>query len=75
MDKIIYKKILKSHDPILEGMDNDRIERIESYIKNFKKITFGDLFFKEGNSVLKLKTSRLIGEKSIDFRLLVLEKK
>ena len=74
MDRIIYKKILKSHDPSLEGMDNDRIERIESYTKNFKKITFGDLYFKEGISVLKLKTSQFVGNKSIDFSLLVLER-
>ena len=55
-------------------MGDDRIKRIESYTKEFKKITLGDLYFDEGVSSLKLKTSHLIGNKSIDFRLLVLEK-
>ena len=40
-------------------MDNDRIERIESYIKNLK-ITFDDLFFKE-EILFKVK-NKLIGE-------------
>tara|TARA_X000000950_G_C13507379_1_gene494304 strand:- start:116 stop:625 length:510 start_codon:yes stop_codon:yes gene_type:complete len=75
MDKKTFKKIIDSHDPSLEGINNDRIERIESYTKNFKKISFGDLYFEKGISVLKLKTSQFVGNKSIDFRLLVLERK
>jgi hypothetical protein len=74
MNNKITKNIINSHDPELEGMGDDRIKRIESYTKEFKKITFGDLYFEEGVSSLKLKTSHLIGNKSIDFRLLVLEK-
>ena len=74
MNNKIIKNIINSHDPELEGMGDDRIKRIESYTKEFKKITLGDLYFEEGVSSLKLKTSHLIGNKSIDFRLLVLEK-
>tara|TARA_B100001063_G_scaffold247197_1_gene291204 strand:+ start:1344 stop:3086 length:1743 start_codon:yes stop_codon:yes gene_type:complete len=74
MNNKITKNIINSHDPELEGMGDDRIKRIESYTKEFKKITLGDLYFEEGVSSLKLKTSDLIGNKSIDFRLLVLEK-
>jgi len=55
-------------------MEEDRIKRIESYTKDFKKLTFGDLYFDKGESILKLKTSKLKGKKSIDFWLLVLEK-
>ena len=62
------------HNPGLEGMQEDRIKRIESYTKDFNKITFGDLYFEKGESILKLKTTKLKGGKSIDFWLLVLEK-
>ena len=74
MDNKIKKDIMIPHNPTLEGMKEDRIKRIESYTKDFKKITFGDLFFEKGESILKLKTSKLKGKKSIDFWLLVLEK-
>ena len=74
MDNKITKDIMISYNPGLEGMQEDRIKRIESYTKDFKKITLGDLFFEKGESVLKLKTTKLKGRKSIDFWLLVLEK-
>ena len=73
MDKKITKEIMISHDPDLEGIQKDRIKRIESYTKGFKKIILGDLYFEKGESVLKLKTTKLIGGESIDFKLIVLE--
>ena len=51
----------------------DRIERIESYTKDFKKINIGKISLKKGKSVLKLKTTKMEGDKSIDFRLLILK--
>ena len=74
MDNKIKKDIMIPHNPGLEGMQEDRIKRIESYTKDFNKITFGDLYFEKGESILKLKTTKLKGGKSIDFWLLVLEK-
>ena len=38
MNNKITKNIINSHDPELEGMGDDRIKRIESYTKKFKKI-------------------------------------
>ena len=73
MDNKITKEITISHDPELEGMQKDRIKRIESYTKDFKKIILGDLYFEKGESVLKLKTTKLNGGNSIDFKLIVLE--
>ena len=74
MDNKITKEIMLSHDPDLEGIQEDRIKRIESYTKDFKKITLGDLYFEKGKSVLKLKTTKFTGGESIDFKLIVLEK-
>jgi len=73
-NQIIYKELKTYHDPILEGSDNDIVKRIESYTKEFRKVTIGDIDFKKGPSVLKLKTSKKVGKNSIDFRLLVLKK-
>ena len=74
-DQIIKKTIDDFHDPSLEGFDKDMIKRIESYTKDFKKINIGELSFKKGISRLKLKTTTLKGNKSIDFRLLILKNK
>ena len=73
-DQIIYKELKTFHDPKLQGYEKDIVKRIESYTKEFNKVTIGDIDFKKGSSVLKLKTSKKTGKNSIDFRLLVLKK-
>ena len=42
-------------------------------IIEFKKIKIGTMSFKKGLSKLKLKTTKKVGKKSIDFRLLILK--
>ena len=71
--QIIKKTIDKFHDPSQVGSVEDKIERIESYTKDFKKINIGKINLKKGKSVLKLKTTKMEGDKSIDFRLLILK--
>ncbi len=73
-NQIIYKEIENFHDPKLIGMEKDIVKRTESYTKEFKRINIGDLYFKKGPSRLKIKTSKKTGQKSIDFRLLILKK-
>ena len=72
-NQIIKKTIDKFHDPRLVGSVEDKIERIESYTKDFKKINIGKIGLKKGKSILKLKTTKMEGDKSIDFRLLILK--
>jgi hypothetical protein len=72
-NQIIKKTIDKFHDPSLVGSFEDKIERIESYTKDFKKINIGRISLKKGKSILKLKTTKMEGDKSIDFRLLILK--
>ena len=74
-DQIIYKELKTFHDPKLQGYEKDIIKRIESYPKEFNIVTIGDIDFKKGSSVLKLKTSKKTAKNSIDFRLLVLKKR
>ena len=72
-NQIIKKTIDEFHDPNLVGFEDDKIERIESYTKDFKKIKIGKMSFNKGLSRLKLKTTKKVGKKSIDFRLLILK--
>ena len=72
-NQIIKKTIDEFHDPNLVGFEEDKIKRIESYTKDFKKIKIGTMSFKKGLSKLKLRTTKKVGKKSIDFRLLILK--
>ncbi|MBT8180269.1 MAG: arylsulfatase [Eudoraea sp.] len=67
----LSKTITESHDPQLQGMENDRTPRIESYVKDFKPISMGIIKLKKGKGQLTLKASQIIGEEVIDFRLLL----
>ena len=68
------KKITEYHDTPLSGMENDRIPRIESYIKDFKPVSMGIMKLKKGKGQLTLRASEIIGEEVIDFRLLLFNK-
>lgn len=70
----LSKKITESHDPPLEGMENDRVPRIESYIKDFKPVSMGIMKLKSGKGQLTLRASKITGEEVIDFRLLLFNK-
>ncbi|MGB5388407.1 MAG: arylsulfatase [Eudoraea sp.] len=70
----LSKKITEAHDPPLLGMENDRIPRIESYIKDFKPVSMGIMTLKKGKGQLTLRASEVTGEEVIDFRLLLFNK-
>ena len=74
-NKFYVKVLNESFDPDLFGQENDIVERSESYNKEFKKINMGKIDFHQGNSVLKLKTLDKVGDKSIDFKLLIIKKR
>jgi hypothetical protein len=41
-------RILEGHDPPLRGMEHDRVERIESYVKDFKPWNLGVISLEKG---------------------------
>jgi arylsulfatase A-like enzyme len=70
----IKKTIIEAHDPPLEGYEMDRLEREESYTKDFKPVSMGNIFLNKGQGQLALKANELKGEQLIDFRLLMLHR-
>ena len=68
-------KISEAHDPPLKGMENDRIPRIESYIKDFKSLKVGNMHLTKGQGTLELKATRIPGPVVMDVRLLVFTRK
>ncbi|QCW99518.1 arylsulfatase [Aggregatimonas sangjinii] len=67
---LMMTRIMTAHDPTLTGMENDRVPRIESYVKNFKPKILGTLYLRKGRRPLVLKTRYLPEKDGIDVRLL-----
>ncbi|MGB6151782.1 MAG: arylsulfatase [Pricia sp.] len=70
----IAKKITVANDAPLQGMENDRVPRKESYVKDFKPMDLGTMVLKAGTGTLTLKTLEVPGAEVADIRLLVFRK-
>ncbi len=66
--------ILESHDPPLQGMENDRVLRGESYVKDFRPFTLGTIHLTKSTGVLTLRAPRMPGSQVMDFRLMMLKR-
>lgn len=67
-------QITEGHNPPLRGMENDRIKRNESYVKDFKPLDIGTIFLEQGKGELTLQATKIPGSQVMDFRLMVLER-
>jgi arylsulfatase A-like enzyme len=67
-------KITDAHNPPLTGMEHDRVERMESYVKGFKSMKLGTIHLKKGEGILTLKAIEIPGAQVMDFRLLMLKR-
>jgi hypothetical protein len=66
--------ITEAFDPPLRGMENDRSERQNSYVKDFNPVSMGTISLKKGTQTLSLKALEVPGNGVIDFRLLMLKR-
>ena len=62
------------HDSPLMGAADDRVKRIESYVKDFTTTTLGTIRLTKGPGSLTLKALDIPGEEVIDFRLMMLKR-
>lgn len=67
-------KITEAHNPPLTGKEFDRFARIESYVKDFKKMSVGTIYLENGKGFLTLKALQIPGSLVMDFRLLMLKR-
>lgn len=66
--------IAEGFDPPLRGMENDRVERTESYVKDFKALNLGVVHLEKGAGQLTLQALKIPGSTVMDFRLLMFER-
>ena len=60
------------NDPPLRGMENDRILRTQSYVKDFKPLKSGIIRLEKGRGLLTLKAIDIPGSQVMDFRKMML---
>ena len=70
----IVAKVSKANPVIDKGMEQDRVPRKESYVKDFIPMDMGTIELAKGLSELKLEALEIPGEEAIEFRLLFFEK-
>lgn len=66
--------VTEAHDPPATGMEHDRSERIESYVKDFKPAKMGTIRLEKGSTELVLDAPSISGPEAIEFRLMMFEK-
>jgi len=73
-DSTVGARITEAHDPPEYGMDEDRVLRIESYVKDFRPLLLGQIFLEAGHKPLSLRATSIPGKAVADVRLLRLER-
>lgn len=68
----LQAKITDAHDPPLQGMEHDRFQRVESYVKDFKRATLGHIQLERGTGTLRLQALEIPGSQVMEFRLMLL---
>ncbi len=70
-DSRLRGRITEAHDPPLRGGENDRVERGESYVKDFKPMKLGTMRLEKGRGELTLRALAIPGSQAMDFRLMM----
>jgi len=65
--------VTEAFDPPLRGMEHDRMERGESYVKDWKQLKLPPITLNKSMTRLILTASNIQGIQAIDFRLMTLE--
>ncbi|MYA09326.1 MAG: arylsulfatase [Holophagales bacterium] len=74
-EQAVSGRIDQAHDPPLVGMEDDRVERIESYVKDFQPTVLGEIDLQPGRGTLFLRAPEIPGDRAMDFRLLILRRR
>lgn len=73
-DSSLTFTIDEAHDVSELGAEHDRSPRAESYVKNFKKLSVGQITLAQGQGELTLRATKIPGNEAMEFRLLTLER-
>jgi arylsulfatase A-like enzyme len=67
-------KVTYAHHPPLRGMENDRVERMESYVKEFVPMKAGTMYLTKGKGLMTLRATEIPGSGVMDLRLIMFKR-
>ncbi len=67
-------EITETHNPPLRGMEHDRFNRQESYVKDFEPLNLGSIHLNKGKGKLTLRALDIPGSRVMDFRLMMFKR-
>ncbi|MDA7874988.1 N-acetylgalactosamine 6-sulfate sulfatase, partial [Rhodopirellula sp.] len=70
-DQKIEKMIEVANEVPLLGADEDRFERVEGYVRDWRPMTLGVVQLQPGKATLTLRASEVAGDEVADMRLLL----
>jgi len=73
-DNHLEGRIETAFDTPIRGMENDRVERGESYVKDFRPLNLGVIHLEQGRGQLDLRALEIPGTTVMDVRLLMFER-
>ncbi|MFN3168861.1 MAG: arylsulfatase [Phycisphaeraceae bacterium] len=71
-DASVSTKITQAHDPPIEGEQENRVYRRESFVKDFKPMSLGTIDLPAGVGTLTLRATEIPGGQAMEFRRLML---
>jgi hypothetical protein len=70
-DSRIRAQVDQAHDPPLRGGEHDRVQRQESYVKDFQPLKLGTMRLRKAAGELTLRALEIPGSQVMDFRLIM----
>ena len=70
----VSSKVTEAFDPPLRGMEFDKFERGESYVKDWGRLSMGKIRLETGPQTLVLRAIQIPGGEAIDFRLMMVRR-
>ena len=67
-DAAVRGTVAEAHDPPFVGAAEDRVPRIESYVKDFRPLPLGVMRLEAGRDTLSLRALEIPGERVVDVR-------
>ena len=66
--------LAEPHEVPARGHENDRVKRMESYVKDFRAVKMGVIALEKGKGELTLRAVKIPGKTALEFRLLMLRR-
>jgi len=73
-DAIISKKISTANNVPVIGMEHDKVEREESYVKDFKPMKLGNLELKKGKGIMELSCKNIFSPNDLECNMMTLRR-